>query len=535
MKKIKKIKSLVYTLALTLVFNTGCTDLNVLVESEITPSNFPKTDEDFVAITSAVYSSLSARDNNGEAYWLTCELTTDAMILTANGGRWYDAGRWKQLYTHTYDKDNAVVGKAWSWGFSVVSTCNRVLRLLEKAPESTEKNSSFAEIRTVRAYALWAMMDLFGDIPLVTTFGETANGRTSRAEVFNFIEKEVQEAIPDLKSAVNPTTYGRPTKWMAYAFLAKLYLNAPVYTGESKNNEVVSMCDKVITEANTNGSFELSSDYLKMFDIDNGSQIKDFIFAIPYDCNNIKGQYFARWWLHPLLRSKFSLPFNPSGSVRTIPEFYAKFNDPTDVRNKVWLTGKQYNADGTPILITTTNKGYDARYSGPDPNEVITVQLEFTPTIDFRDLEKFDTGDDVAGRQVGYRLNKFLPDKFSLTRDQSNDVPIFRYADVLLMKAEAILRGASPTMGHTPLSLVNQVRARAKATAFTSVTLESLLDERAREFVGENWRRNDLIRFGKFESPWPFKTDSDPNHRILPIPSKELALNPSLGQNPGYN
>ncbi|MGV8134016.1 MAG: RagB/SusD family nutrient uptake outer membrane protein [Mangrovibacterium sp.] len=533
MKKFK-IKSFIYGIALTSMSFAGCTDLDVPVESEITPSNFPKTEEDFVAVASAVYSSLSHKNLNGEAYWLTQELTTDAMILTANGGRWYDAARWKQLYQHSYDKDNSVVSKAWTWGFSVVSTCNRVLQLLNEAPESSEKNSAIAEIRTVRAFALWAMTDLYGDIPLVTTFGETADGRKPRKDVCSFIETEVLESLPDLKTAVSSATYGRPTKWMAYAFLAKLYLNAPIYAGQSKHNEVVAMCDKIIEEANQNGSFALSSDYLKMFDIDNGPQIKDFIFAIPYDCNNITGQYFARWWLHPLLQSKYSLPYAPSGSIRTIPEFYAKFNDATDVRNKVWLTGKQYNNDGSPILITTTNKGYDARYTGSNPNQVITVQLEFTPAIEFRDYTKFDTGDDVAGKQVGYRLNKFLPDKNSLTRDQSNDVPVYRYADVLLMKAEAILRGATATLGQTPLSLVNLVRTRAKATPFTSIDLESLLDERARELVGENWRRNDLIRFGKFETTWPFKTDADPNHRVFPIPSTEIALNPSLGQNPGY-
>ncbi len=529
-----KMKSFVFTIALTCLFITGCTDLIVPVESEITPSNFPKTEEDFVSVASAVYSSISNKNNNGEAMWLTQELTTDAMILTSNGGRWYDAARWMQLYQHTYDKDNAIVGKAWTWGFSVVSTCNRVLDLFKEAPESTEKTVAIAEIRAVRAYALFTMMDLFGDIPLVTTFGATAAGRTPRAEVCKFIENEVLAAIPDLKSEVSAATYGRPTKWMAYAFLAKLYLNAPVYNGQSKYNEVVNMCDKIITEATQNGTFALSSDYLKMFDIDNGPQIKDFIFAIPYDCNNILGQYFARWWLHEKLQAKYGLPYAPSGATRTIPEFYAKFEDPTDVRKKMWLTGKQYNNDGTPITITTTNKGFDSRYSGPNPSQVITVQLEFTPAIDFRDITKFDTGDDVAGKAVGYRLNKFLPDKNSLTRDQSNDVPVFRYADVLLMKAEAILRGANATQGQTPLSLVNMVRTRAKATLFTSVNLDNLLDERAREFCGEMCRRTDLIRFGKFESAWPFKTNSDPNKRIFPIPATEIALNPLLGQNPGY-
>ena len=117
-------------------------------------------------------------------------------------------------------------------------------------------------------------------------------------------------------------------------------------------------------------------------------------------------------------------------------------------------------------------------------------------------------------------------------------MPVFRLADVLLMKAEAILRGANATLVggelQTPVVLVNQVRARVNAPLITSINLDELLEERARELAWEGWRRNDLIRFGKFEQPWGFKTDSDLNKRIYPIPATERSLNPNLTQNPGY-
>lgn len=527
-------KSMIYPVILTFLIIAGCTDLDVETKSEITAANFPTTEEDFVAVAASVYSSLSHKNNNGEAYWLTQQLTTDQMILTSNGGNWYDAARWKQLYQHTYDKDNSVVRKAWQWGFAVISSCNNVLELFKSAEESEEKQAAIAEIKAIRAYCWFTMMDLYGDIPLVTSFGEEAGERTARADVFEYLENELQEIIPYLKTNVDGTTYGRPNRWMAYALLAKLYINSEIYTGTSRWNDVVTMCDYILTEVTDNGTYVLDADYLGMFDIDNGDQIKDFIYAIPYDCNYITGQYYGRWWLHPLLKDKYGLPYSPSGSIRTTPEFYSKFNDPNDIRNDVWLTGKQYYDDGSPILIETTKYGFDNRYTGSDGDADTTVQLEFTPEIEFRDYDKFGTGDDVAGRQVGYRLNKFYPDKNSTTRDQSNDVSVFRYADILLMKAEAILRGASATKGQTALSLVNMVRARAQASLYTEIDLDELLDERAREFVGENWRRNDLIRFGKFESEWPFKTDKDINHRILPIPATEIDLNPLLGQNPGY-
>jgi hypothetical protein len=165
---------------------------------------------------------------------------------------------------------------------------------------------------------------------------------------------------------------------------------------------------------------------------------------------------------------------------------------------------------------------------------VIQVQLNLTPEIIFRNVSKFETGNDLKGLMVGYRCNKFFCDKYSLDRYQNNDHPVLRYSDVLLMKAEAILRGAPATMGHTALSLVNMIRTRAKASPLTTVNLNELLDERAREFTNEWWRRNDLIRFGKYEDTWGVKTDNNPQKRLFPIPQSEIDINPLLVQNPGY-
>jgi hypothetical protein len=147
----------------------------------------------------------------------------------------------------------------------------------------------------------------------------------------------------------------------------------------------------------------------------------------------------------------------------------------------------------------------------------------------------FDLGNDEKAWNMGYRNIKFYPDSTAATRNQNNDMPIFRYSDVLLMKAEAILRGGAETLGHTALSLVNELRAvRSTSPAWSDVTLEALYEERTREFVGENWHRNDMIRFGKYENLWGYKTNTDPNRRLFPIPTAAIQLNPLLQQNPGY-
>jgi len=531
MKRFKLYISLsLVALSTAAVYLSGCTKLNVKPVSTLTPANFPTTAAQLVAATGPIYTTFAA-DAPGRQWWLVENLSTDMETLVARGGNWYDGATYSQLSLHTYNADNGNIETLWSWGFSTISTCNQVLSLFNSVPASATKTQTIAEIKTMRALSLYFMMDNFGNIPISTTFGDTSNlGTQSRAKVFAFIESELLAQIPNLSSTVGISTYGRPTKYLAYAILAKMYLNAEYYIGTPRYQDCVTMCDNIIQGA----QYGLDADYLAEFKPSNGPSIKDFIFAIPYDGVHAAYMYYARWTLHPALQKKYDMPYAPDGPVYTYPQYYAYFNDPNDIRNAQYLTGKQYYNDGTPITITTTNIGLDASYSGPDPNATVVHQLEFTPNIVFRQPALYDVGNDELANEEGYRNNKFYPDSLAPTRAQGNDVPLFRYADVLLEKSEAILRGASATNGDSPLSLVNQVRARAKAAAFTSVNLTTLLEERAREFADEGWRRNDLIRYGMYENAWGIKTDADPNHRIFPIPTPEMQLNSKLVQNPGY-
>ncbi|TKG94210.1 RagB/SusD family nutrient uptake outer membrane protein [Puteibacter caeruleilacunae] len=512
-----------------MVMTMGCTDLEVEVESQFTTDNFPTTEADYEALIGPIYTTFSS--TMGRTYWHLQALTTDECLLVAKNGGWYDGGRYAQMHFHTWNDDHSYIRSLYKDGFASISTTNRVLSMLEDAPDTPTKEQSIAEVRVMRAFYMFLMTDNYGAIPIVEKFGEEKEyDRTSRADVCKFLEKELNECIPFLKKDVNADTYSRPTYYMANALLAKLYINWEVYAGEARYDKVVETCDKIIED----GKFELDSDYLAMFNYDNGPQIKDFIYAMPFDGARIRGMYHARFWLHKLQREQFELPYGPSGPQRALPSIIDKFNLEGDIRNDIWLKGPQFNPDGSPIMITTTKKGLDQYYSGPDENDEVQWQLSFSKDIVFKDVELFDVGDDQLSRASGYRCNKFYPDKTSSDRHQGNDVPVFRYADILLMKAEAILRGASATLNDTPVSLMNQIRERANAPEVTSVTLDELLDERAREFYSENWRRNDLIRFGKFGDPWGWKEASDENHIIFPIPYTEMDLNPHWTQNPGY-
>jgi len=511
---------------------SACTRLDVDVPSQLTTGNFPKTSAEYIAASGPVYTQL--RSQYAQSYWFMQELCTDEALIVARAGNWYDGGKWRDLHYHTWTIDHEHVNGTWQWGFSEISACNRILALFNTLPDDANKRTTVAEVRATRALANFLMMDLYGNIPLIKNFGDTTSLTTSkRSVVFQYIESELKTTLPDLNSAVGAITYGRPNRWMAFALLAKMYINAAYYTGTPRYDDAVTMCDSLIQSK----KFALDANYLAMFNINNGPQIRDFIFAIPYDNNLATGQYFARYSLHAALKAKYGIPYIPSDPMATLPDFYNLYTDTNDVRIKQWLTGKQYDNTGNPIIIQTTKAGLDQTYKGNDAGAVVNYQLEFTPNLTLDptvDPLKLDVGNDELGKAKGYRNNKFFPDKTSLTRDQSNDVPVFRLADILLTKAEAILRGAQPTYGETPLSLVNQVRARAGAKALTNVSLQDILDERGRELAFEGWRRNDLIRFGKWENKWGYKTDADPNHRIYPVPAMQIQLQPRLSQNPGY-
>lgn len=507
----------------------SCHDMELDITTQLTPDNFPKSEEHFISMSAGSYSAF--RYDFAVKYWFLQTLSTDEAIMPARGGNWYDGARYEQLHKHTWGADHGFVLDTWNYLTNVISNTNKVL-----ASVGESNQQMVAELKTLRALTYFMMMDLWGNIPIVTKFGEvTPPTTTQRGEVFNFIEAELKQSLPYLKDEVSADTYGRPTKYLAYAALAKMYLNAEVYIGADRNNNAIAYCDSIIAS----DKFSIESDYKKMFFFTNGPQIKEFIFAVPYSPATPDGwMLYNRYWLPRALRAKYSLNYTPSAPMSTIRTFYEGYfqGDPLDVRTKMWLTGLQYLHNGNPVIVKTTKKGFDEFYTGSDANDPIDYHVELTPDLELRGTRQFDVGNDEKAWNMGYRNIKFYPDSTSTTRNQNTDVPLFRYSDILLMKAEAILRGGTPTLGHTALSLVNDVRSkRTTASALTDVNLDFIYAERTREFVGENWHRNDMIRFGKFEDSWGFKTDADVNKRLFPIPNAARQLNPSLTQNPGYN
>jgi hypothetical protein len=515
---------------------TSCTKLDVKVESQYVKDNFPTTDADYAALYGTMYSNLSSQF--GVPYFRMQEMSTDAAILPARDGNFDDGGQYRQLHYHTWTFDHPNVKSVWEWGFGGINNCNRLISVTNASSVSdVKKASGVTEIKTMRALYYFLMMDLYGNIPIIDKFPVEAGalpGTTSRDKVFEFIEKELLAVIPNLpqKTGANQTLlYGKPTRGMAFALLAKMYLNAQVYTGKPRYTDAVAMADSVMK----NTTYQLDAKYSAIFDVNNGPQITETIFAVPYD-QQIPGNQITRFGFYPALAAAYGIPgVGFSISMSTTPEYYNRFVLNNDIRKSFWLVGPQFAPDANrkpdktkPVYIAGT-----------------TTQIVLTPDLILKPGKPMDVGNTVADQAKGIRSVKYWPDVNAIqaTRLNGNDMPFLRLADVMLMKAEAILRGASPTAVNgemqTPLFLVNKIRARAGADAATNVDLDVLLDERARELSWEAWRRNDLIRYGLFEKEYPLQNDilsmnKDVNRRLYPIPATELQLNSNLKQNPGY-
>ncbi len=530
---------------------TACTDLNTEIDSLYT--KYPPNPIALQAKLEGCYYYLRSEAGLGRNYWEGVMLQGDELMGICYKGGYYDNGRLLFPSIHNLKSDTPGVG-LMSDLKSGISYSNRVILEIGGADG---KDEVVAPIRAARAFYTFLMMDMYGDVPLLDHAPSTDEviDRAPRADVAKWIEKELKEVIPQLTSDNNIDTYGRPNKWMAEALLAKLYLNWGVYTSSDvktvtnntpneKLNDLVAVCDDIINSK----VFEVGKGYRKKFLPDNGVQIKDFIYAMQFDPETYGSTYSGGHELDRFCtfkKANSSTPgpwgFAPSQSCAgvyvLVPECAARFSLVGDERNEMILKGPQYAFDYTKkYAITTTPLMFQGQ------------QITYTDIKDaeFYDKSTIDVGEDSKYENLvkGYRLAKYPsnPDVYNnYKRKNGNDIPIFRYADILLTKAEAILRGATVTNGDTPASLINQVRDCSSAPHINGTpSLQDILDERGREFICEMWRRNDLIRFGQFENDWGFKNEINPKaktelwRRLMPIPKGEMDTNTNWEQNEGY-
>jgi len=405
----------------------------------------------------------------------------------------------------------------------------------------------------VRAFYTFILMDHWGDTPILDhkLAEDEVVDRSPRADVAKWIESELLDCMDNCSKDVGVSTYGKPTYWMCCALLAKLYINWPVYTKDvtssswsygtnEKLDDCIEMCDEIINSGLFNLGTGTYSDYKMKFFYTNGSDVEDFIYAMPFDAVTQQGLTYARfrtWRRGQNNNGLYSVEMTKSvgGNMALTPEYVALFNLKGDRRNDC-IVGDA-TQETTDVYQYDVNTGEKTSVRNTYKGEDVTFTRSITLVTQDGDL---NCGANMTGWCQGYRSIKFFPsvEEYNTNgRNQSNDVPIFRYADILLEKAEAIVRGGSSSA--SAKELFNQIRSYAKAPTISSdPSLQDILDERGREFLDEHWRRNDLIRYGQFENSWGFKSLNSnanaPTNRLWPLSVNVLDKNTNWSQNAGY-
>ncbi len=564
-------KSLLFTkvilISLVLIaFNTvSCTNLDEELYSEVTPDNFFNNDEEFISALGAAYTQFR-NYASGDPFALQ-EVSTDEMVVPTRGQDWDDGGMWRRLHLHSWTQEDPEMNGGWNFGFSGVNTANRLIyqfqSLVDNGQVEQSKADAFiAELQAVRGFFYWQLIDMYGNVPLVFDFAnaEATPPTKPRAEVFNAVVADLEAAVPKLSKSVDGTTYGRMNYYAGQTLLAKLYLNAGVYTGTPMWNKVITACDEVINS----GKYSLESNYFANFNVDDASS-SEFIFAIPYDQVFFRGFNLAVRTLHYGSQQTYNLTAQPWNGFCTLEEFYNSY-DSTDLRKGDvgtvdgpatkrgnFIAGYQYKADGKTMV---TDDGFEAPQPDRQPAPLLGdpdgAPLNFGNM--FSDQPQINELGPQAYRQSGVRIGKWEIAMGSDPANMSNDYAVFRYADVLLMKAEALWRTGDEAGA---LVLVNQIRQRAGIADLTTldgplsfdmdggvVPGGELFNEIGREMFAENHRRQDLIRWGFFTDvdKWvlPFYNPgdvltTDPYTTLYPIHKNKLDANPNLQQNPGYS
>jgi hypothetical protein len=511
----KKITVRIAICSLVILATAGCQKLNETVYGSKT------VDEGGASSSSdlnGVYSQLFGQTDQANTYALQ-EHSTDEMMGPTRGTDWGDFGTWRKLHTHTWTPSHNQVNDTWD---QLNIGVFRASQVIDRATDNQIK----AEASFLRAYFMFQVVDLYGQAPYRDPKAPNSSIPIvyNRADATAFIIKDLEFAEANLGTAPN---IGKASKAAAQALLAKVYLNKAVYTASTVGGPFTfakADMDKVIEYANKieaeGFALEPTGKYFQDFAWDNSTESHGNIFGIYNTVALVNGSAKNRW--------KMGLHYNqtPDGwnGFTTLADFYKSF-DANDERRGVAYPGL------TDVVGLRAGFAVGQQYG---PKGKALTQRSGKPLIFTEEVNlNFST------EAQGIRVFKYFPhpnaDGTVTDSGEDNDYVILRYADVVLMKAEAIMRGGTDPKGETVLGLVNSIRTPRGATALATVTEADMLAERGRELYWEGWRRNDQIRFGKFNDPVDQRpATTDKTRTIYPIPQRAVDTNPNLKQNPGY-
>ena len=479
-------------------------------------------------------------------------LTTDEAMIPIRGGDWYDGGLWNAMYQHRWTADDQSLYDTWKYIYKVIVLANKSLDIISNKSgllSVGQQQEYRAEVRAIRALFYYYAMDMFGRVPLTLSgdeqlYSSLFQGQNDRSSIFHFVFQELQQVLPylpDQRSNMEGNYYGRITQPVVNFLLAKLALNAEIYmyddwtrgyANRPKGSDIHFSVPAVSDASSRSGSKELNawetciyycnqlaaegyvleSDDAFNFSTHNETS-KENIFTIPMDKNIYTNQF------HYLFRSYHythggALGWgSENGTCATISTMKANRygESDEDTRCRMNFVAGVVKVDGHELLMDNGKP------------------LEYQP---------FEVAQNLTNskyiKTAGARMAKYEVDRTSYMdgKLQSNDIVLFRYADVLLMKAEAKVRN-----GENGDEELNMIRSRV-GMPHRKATLDNILEERLLELVWEGWRRQDLIRFGKFTEAYDLRTplqgESSGYTTVFPIPQKCIDLNKELEQNKGY-
>lgn len=539
--KNKFLKKLSVACVAALVATSCAKKLDLYPQNDLTPEKTYSTASGYKAVLAKVYGGLAITGNAGPSgapdisggldegsqvafirgFFNCQELPTDEAIVAWNDQTIHDFHDMKWT-----SSDPFLLGM-YARPIYNITLANEYLREATDAKlaergiagnDAADIKKSRAEVRFLRAFNYWVMMDLFGKSTFITEadgVGATLPKEISRTDLFNYIESELKAIDADL-APVKTIEYGRVDQGAAWALLARMYLNAQVYTGTAKWTEAITYAKKVI-----GGGYSLRPTYRTLFMADNDKQKDEFMFVVT--CDGLKTQAYGNttffvhaasgddkdeygvgsgWYGYRATKGLFDLfPKNGSGDI----------DSTADKRGAAFYTSK-YKATAAQAAIT--------------------------------DVSSFDNGLHVK-KYMNVRSDNGAISDITGKTFADIDFPIFRLSEMYFIYAEAVLRGGTGGDAATALTYINNIRSRAGASAFLAadLTLQNILNERGRELFWEGHRRTDLVRYGLLTTGtylWPWKggvssgTAVDSKYNIFPIPASNRTSNPNLSQNTGY-
>lgn len=537
-----KIISALFLLSSAGIGFNACTNLDEKTYSDIVADQLHPTEDDVISVIAPAYTAMRNVLFGWTGFFDVQEESSDEIVTPGRPGGWIDGGIYKTMHCHTWTSLQSHLSGVWQNIYSGVNYCNRYIYQIESGALNMQeelKPGLLAEMRAMRCLYYYLLLDNFRNVAFIDQFDvpdDYLPEQISSDQLFAWIESELKEVIPQLSDVVDGSTYGRMTKWGAEFLLARLYLNAEVYVGQAHYEECAALC----TEIMNSGKYRLADNYKDNFVTEN-QDCPELVFAIPFDEQLGGNFHYHMKTLHNENQKTYNMIVQPWGGSCAVPQFINTYDAEDGRLADSWIMGQQYDYKGNMLYCSVEASRKD------DP-------LIFTNTAAHVDLCKEDEG---------YRLGKYEI-KMGALGSLSNDFPLFRYADVYLMKAECLLRTGQSGAG----ALVTEVRMRnftsnpAKATVTDAelqmgscyeygefheehfierqggddIRFGRLLDEYGWEFAGEAHRRMDLIRFGVFTSKkWFCKTNVQDAKRVyFPIYETVLNDNPNLVQNPGY-